>query len=180
MTTTITLVDEHYVSFYTQVSPDDSMLLTQMGRKRADSLVPATPASYQVNGPTGDGNVLYTAKYGGAAGCLLRIRHTVGGIGGGYESRPLQVSVIECDVTVQFGTDGGGVSAVPTSQEVEDAITASPEASALLEATAQGTGAGAVGVTDYEVLVGGVDDGDCLKFEGAPPTLRHVARIEVA
>ena len=62
---------------------------------------------------------------------------------------------------------------VPTATQVADAVNASPEASALLSAAAQGTGAGSVGEADYQNLDGGSEEGaDYLKFLGSPNTLR--------
>ena len=179
MTTAITLVDEDYVVYFVQWSPDDAMLTTQMGLKRADTLTEATSASFQLNGATEDGGVLYTANYGGQCGQKVRIRHIAGSVGAGFEGRALEVSVLLCDVTVQFGTDGAGASLVPTAQQVEDAIVASALASDSVVAVAQGAGTGLVSLSDYEALIGGANDGDCLKFGGRPPILRCISKVEV-
>jgi hypothetical protein len=174
MSTVITLVNSDYEVFYSQTSPNTAMILTALGHKRADTLVDCTQASYQVNGQDANGHVLYTAKYGGLCGNGVRVRHVVGGTGPGYESRALAVAVIGRDVTVTFGTNGGGVSVVPTATQVAAVIAGSSDAMALLSAAAQGTGAGLAGETSYENLQNGADDGDSLKFLGNPNVCRRI------
>ena len=174
----LTLVDSIHNVFYTQVSPDDAMLLTPMGRKRADQFVGSTKDSYNVEGQDADGEVVYACKYGGTCAPPVRVRHVSGGTGPGYESRALSVAVLGMDVSVTYGTDGAGVVQTPTAQQVVDLVNGDTAAAGLLTASIGGDGTGLVGLTSYEDLAGGADDGDCLKFEGSPNICRRVSLVE--
>ena len=174
----LTLVDECHCVYYTQVSPDDAMLLTSVGRKRADLLVGSTKASYDVEGQDANGGVVYTSKYGGTSTTPIRVRHVLGSSGPGYEDRALAVAVLGLDVSVTFGTNGAGVVQTPTSQQITDLVNSDPLAAALVTAAISGDGTGLAGVTSYEDLAGGADDGDCLKFEGSPSTCRRISLSE--
>ena len=156
---------------------DDSMMLTNMGRKRADSLTGSTPASVSLG--SGDGEVAYAAKYGGLISNEARIEHVAGDTGPGHESRALGVGVNDMEVSVVFATDGSGNSIVPTSQQVADLVNADPDASEVLVATAGGTGLGQVATQGITPLTGGLDDGDHLKFEGNPPVCCRINLAEV-
>lgn len=105
-----------------------------------------------IHSPIEDGNVTYTAVRRGVIGNLIKIGHFNAG-----PSMPLSISVVPiatadpCGIittfnviTITLATDSGG-GIISTAAEVAAAINAHIVANTLVVATAEGTGAGAVG-----------------------------------
>lgn len=172
-----TLLDANGALLCVVGAADDSMLLTNVLRKRADSLASCAAASL-VTG-SGDGEVTYTSKYGGIRWNGCTVEHTAGPTGPGNESRPLGVTVTELVVTVAFGTDSGGNSIIPIANQVADLINNDPEASDILVAAAGGAGTSQVAALGATPLAGGLDNGDYLKFEGIPPMVCRINLVEI-
>ncbi len=173
----LTLLDKNGAVLCTIGTADDSMLLTNVLRKRADSLSANSPASIAIG--SGDSAVTYSSRYGGLCWNACTVEHTPGPTGSGNENRPLGVSVVGVALTVSFGTDGNGDSIVPTANQVRDLVNGDPDASAVMIATAGGTGAGQAATQAPTTLSGGLDNGDWLKFEGLPPTVCRISKVEI-
>ena len=158
---------------------DDSMILTSMGRKRADSLSDCTKATLQIDGQDANGDVTYTSKHGGLVVNNITIEHTAGLTGASYENRSLGVYVTDMAVQIVYGTDGSGNSVVPTAGEVETLINNDEAASDKVSASSSGDGSGLVSQSPPTNLAGGLDDGDYYKFPGNPPSCNVINLIEV-
>jgi hypothetical protein len=155
-------------------SPDDSIHPTSRGPVRTDQLVADTKASATISGPTGPGDVVYQARYGGPGGNGLTVSHATGSTGPGAENRALAVVVPGgTAVTVRFGTDGAGNSVTPTAGAVEAVVNADPIANLLVSASV--TGDVAVGLAGDTPLTGGVRDGTLLR---QPDGFKTIALIE--
>lgn len=103
--------------------------------------------------------VVYRSQAGGSAGNNIQVGHFVGATGAGNENRVLAVLVVGNDISVTFGTDGGGASVVPAASAIADLVNANAAASALVTATVSGDGAGtAAGTSALTPLLSG-DDG---------------------
>lgn len=110
-------------------------------------------------------NLVWTARKGGTAGNSITLVYVVSGT-----NTPLSVSVATNDITVNVGTDGGGLAA-STAQQVLDAVIASSAVSALVSVAlkAGDTGAGVVAAFTVQSLAGGTGTGSSVyvKYDGA-------------
>jgi len=163
---------------------DGSMMLTSMGRRRADSLVPTIPAECTFHGIDEDGDVLVKAFFGGKVGNAIQVMFTSGPTGAGNEDLPLRVDVQGSapawEVAVLFATDGGGASVAPTAADVAALLNTDPAVATVVEATLPGTGASNAVAAALTALTGGADTGSWLKFEGSPSVCRQIHRVEVS
>lgn len=127
--------------------------------------------------PSGANNaVVYTARLPGARGNAISVTYVVAGLG-----TSLNVAVVGNAITVNVGTDGGGL-ATSTAAQVRAAIAASTAANALVtSANAAGNdGTGVVAAVSATLLAAGADHSDTarvLKFrmsesEGGKVTFR--------
>lgn len=162
---------------------DDTLVMTNIGKRRADELQGSTKASLTVPGKTGaTGNVTYTARHGGSAGNRVFVEHETGPSGVGHEFRQLGATVDTGDedgirVVVTFGTTGGGYIITPTAQQVANAVNAAPSLVDILTATPGGTGD--VGTIEPTYLAGGLDDGDWRKFNVSGGNCLRINTVEV-
>lgn len=162
---------------------DDMLVMTNVGKRRADELQGSTKASLIVPGALdATGNVTYTARHGGLAGNTIFVEHETGESGVGHEYRSLGVSVDINDedgvrVVVTFGTTGGGFIITPTAQQVADVVNAAPALADLFSASPGGTGDVAVSEPTY--LAGGLDDGDWRKFNVPGGNCLRINTVEV-
>ncbi len=164
---------------------DDYLVPTSIGGKRADALQASSKASLAAAGAVDvNGDVTYTSFHGGSGGNNIFIEQVVGATGLGNESRSLGVTFDPSDVNgmavvVVFGTNVGGATVVPTSQQVADLVNAEFELSEFVTAVAGGTGSGGVGVLDPTYLGGGANDGDWRKFNDVRGSCRRVNAVKV-
>jgi hypothetical protein len=163
---------------------NDMLVMTNIGKKRADELQGSTKASFvapgKLVGPGGE--VTYTARHGGSAGNAIFVEHEEGESGFEHAYRALAVAVDTEDesgirVTITFGTTGGGYIITPTAQQIADVVNAAPELAEILTATAGGTG-DAVPL-DPSYLSGGADDGDWRKFNVQGGNCLRINTVEV-
>ena len=167
----------------TIAAADDSMMLTSMGRQRADSLVACVPAEVTLPGVDANGDVLVQAFYGGSPGDQIQVAFATGPTGAGNENLALRIDVQGTspawEVTVLFATDGAGASVTPIATDVASLLNTDPAVDVIVEATLPGTGASAVAAVALTALAGGVDSGNWIKFVGKPPVCRQIHRVEV-
>jgi len=108
-------------------------------------------------GADSDGGVAYRSQVASPTEADITVEHSVGATGSGNESLALRITVTGRAILIEFGTDGAGVSIVPTATQVADLVTADTDASALVAATAQGTGSSTVAAKSATNLVGAED-----------------------
>jgi len=163
---------------------DDSMVLTSMGRKRADSLVAGVQAEVTLPGVDSDGDVLVKSYFGGAQWNQVQVAFETGPTGVSNEDLDLRVDVQGAgpawEVSVQFATDGSGNSITPTASEVETLLNSDPAVATILEASLPGSGASDVVAVALTPLTGGISSGSWVKFEGKPPVCCQIHRVEVS
>ncbi len=99
-----------------------------------------------------DEQVIYTARFGGTGGNSLRVAHVNAGA-----NQTLSVAVSGNDITVNLGTDAGGV-VTSTAAQVAAAVNATVAANMLLIATLGGTGASLAVADAMTALAGGSND----------------------
>ena len=162
---------------------DDSMMLTSMGPKRADTLVPTVQAEETFPGVDGDGDLLVKSYFGGTPGNQIQVALATGPTGAGNENLDLRVdvqgTVPAWEVSVLFATDGAGASVTPTAAEVETLLNTDPAVAMIVEASTPGSGASDVVASALTPLAGGTDTGDWLKFDGGKPCCLRIHRAEV-
>lgn len=163
--------------------PDDALVPTNVGSRRADQLQSSAKASLSVGGHASvTGDVLYTAKQGGTCGNSIYIEQTPGNVGGSAPSRALAASADLNDddgirIVVTFGTTSLGASIRPTAQQIADMVNATNVVRDLIQATPGGTGDAGTIVPTY--LGGGLDDGDWRKFNVKRGDCLRINTIEV-
>ena len=101
---------------------------------------------------TGSG-VTYTGAAAGTNGNGIRVRY----LDPATNSATLAVAVAGNDITVSLATDASGVI-TSTAAEVATAVNGEPDASALVTAAEDGSGAGVVAALGYQNLTGGEDE----------------------
>jgi hypothetical protein len=162
---------------------DDTLIRTNVGERRADTLQGSTKASLTVLGAIdSSGDVTYTARHGGSAGNNIFVEHEPGDTGTGHEFRQLAVLVDTADedgvrVVVTYGTTGGGFTIIPTAQQIADAVNADPDFAAILVATPGGSGDAST--IDPTYLSDGADDGDWRKFNVRGGNCLRISTVEV-
>lgn len=156
---------------------DDSVSLkSSVGSIQVSAINPSTPAQRTIAGVDGDGDITIKARYGGLHGNDLNYEQVTGPTGAGNEDLLLRVDVSGNDVSVKFATDGSGASVTPTAAEV--AALLNGDTTLPVEAELPGSGASAVNAAAMDDLLGGLDDGDWLKFDGKNPHCCRVNRAE--
>lgn len=155
-TTPAMLISPGYAPFSVVAGVSDTFKLKVNGGAEKTVTFVASPSLFaQITIPGVDinGGVTYTAVTAGAAGNLITVEHVVAGI-----STPLSIGVVGTAITVNVGTDGGG-SVASSANQIVAAILLSGPASALVVATATGTGASLTAASGITSLVGGLDGG---------------------
>jgi hypothetical protein len=163
--------------------PDDALVLTNVGIKRADQLQGSTKASLIAPGLVNAfGRVVYTTRHGGSYGNRIFVEQTTGTVGEAHPSRPHAATIDTSDedgvsIVVTFGTTIDGVSVRPTANEIAGLINTHPVISEFVVAASGG--AGDVGLIDSTYLSGGADIGDWRKFNVKHGVCLRINTIEV-
>ncbi|WP_369335756.1 phage tail sheath protein [Halomonas sp. ND22Bw] len=113
----------------------------------------AVAASLLVDSAAAESGVTYTAATAGTTGNAIRVRY----VDPGSASAALAVTVSGQDITVSLATDTEG-EITSTAAEVATAINGEADASALVTAAEEGTGAGVVAASGFQYLTGGEDE----------------------
>ena len=149
------LLSPGYEPFNIVAGTTDTFVLTVNGTTRTVVFtpLPALKAGLTIPGVDSNGGVIYTAQAAGTAGNSIRVAHVVSGT-----STPLSISVSGNDITVHVQTDGSSL-AISTAAQVVTAIGLSAPATALVTATATGSGASVVGAQALTFMAGGSNGG---------------------
>jgi len=97
-------------------------------------------------------DITYIAKEAGVDGDNITVTH----VDPSGNNQPLEVTVVDTDISVSLATDETGVI-TSTAEEVKAAVDADPEASALVTVKVEGDGSGVVNAKIETSLTGGID-----------------------
>jgi len=119
---------------------------------KEDTPVDGAKATVTVDMTNANADPTYTAKAYGTDGNSITVTH----VDPGGNDQELAVTVSGKDITISLATGGGG-AITTTCNELKAAVDAHAEASALVDVTVEGTGAGVVEAKAEESLAGGVN-----------------------